>query len=234
MSKIILFSNQKGGIGKSCCTLLSANTLSQQPFNKEVLVIDTDKQKSIAQQRIDDLRGYDGATPYRVESMTVTDFFQKGKGIYKADKENDFIFIDVAGKLDSNLAAEEQEITKYMAIADYLFIPFLAGGFQMNATMPFLKIALKIRSRRKNTARPLKVYGFINMFESRTLDVKFLLEEIEDLKDLVNIDFLDNKLKRYALFRSTDTLTSFYEIAPKGNPEKNLKNWFDELYKIIK
>lgn len=234
MSKIILFSNQKGGIGKSCCTLLAANALSQEPFNKEVLVIDTDKQKSIAQQRIDDLRGYDGATPYRVESMTVTDFFTKGRGIYKADEENDFVFIDVAGKLDSNLSPEEQEITKYISVADFLFIPFLAGGFQMNATMPFLKVALKIRSKRKKSNRPLKVYGFINMFESRTLDVKFLIEEIDDLRDLVNINFLESKLNRYALFRSTDTLTTFYESEPKGNPEKNLKNWFDEIYKIIK
>lgn len=231
---VILIATQKGGVGKSTTTLLLANALSQKPFSKSVLVIDTDKQKSIAQQRIDDLRDFDGGTPYRVDQMTVTDFFKKGDGIYKADKEHDFVFVDVAGKLDNNLKAEEQEISKYISIADYLFIPFITGAFSMNATMPFLKVALKIRSKRKATARPLHVFGFVNMFESRTLDDKFLLEEIDDLKDLVNIEFLDTKLKRYVLFRSTDTLTTFYESNPKGNAEQNLKAWFDEIYKIIK
>ena len=40
MAKIIMFGNQKGGIGKSTLTILTANTLASPEFDYKVLVID--------------------------------------------------------------------------------------------------------------------------------------------------------------------------------------------------
>ena len=37
MAKFIVFGNQKGGIGKTTLTILTATGLSQAPFNKKIL-----------------------------------------------------------------------------------------------------------------------------------------------------------------------------------------------------
>ena len=158
---------------------------------------------------------------------------EKDSGIYDLDKRYEYIFVDVPGKLDNNLPVEQQEITKYLQVTDYLFIPFLPGGLQMEATLEFIKIAIKIRSQRKKDKRPLHLYGFVNMFEQRTLDDRFLLEEIEELRDMINIHFMESKLNRYTIYRNTDTLGSFYLDDPKGKAEQNFKTWFNEFYKII-
>jgi len=228
-----MFANQKGGVGKSTCTMLAANALSQAPFDHSVFVVDSDKQRSIAKKRMSDLQAYDEESPYQVQQMTVKDFLKKDTGIYKLDTQYDYILVDVPGKLDNNLPVEQQEITKYLQIVDVLFIPFLPGGLQMDATLDFLKIAIKARSLRKKDVRPLHIYGFVNMFEQRTLDDRFLLEELAELKDMVNLEFMETKLNRYALYRNSNTLNSFYQESPKGKAEQNFKNWFNEIYKII-
>lgn len=233
MSKILMFANQKGGVGKSTCSMMAANALSQSPFEKKIFLIDGDKQRSIAKKRMSDLQAYDEASPYPVQQMTIKDFLNKDSGIYDLDKRYEYIFVDVPGKLDNNLPVEQQEITKYLQVTDYLFIPFLPGGLQMEATLEFIKIAIKIRSQRKNDKRPLHLYGFVNMFEQRTLDDRFLLEEIEELRDMINIHFMESKLNRYTIYRNTDTLGSFYLDDPKGKAEQNFKTWFNEFYKII-
>ena len=234
MSKIIIFANQKGGVGKSTCTLLAANALSQAPFDKSVFIVDADKQRSIARKRMADLQVYDEESPYQVQQMTIKDFLNEKTGIYKLDNDYDYVFIDVPGKLDNNLPIDQQEITKYLQFVDYLFIPFIPGAFQMDATMDFLKIAMKVKSQRKGKGRDLHIYGFVNLFEQRTLDDKFLLEEIEELQTMINVGFMENKLNRYALYRNTNTLISFYEKEPKAKSEQNFKNWFLEFNKIIK
>ena len=234
MSKIVIFANQKGGVGKSTCTLLAANALSQAPFENSVFIVDADKQRSIARKRMADLQVYDEESPYQVQQMTIKDFLNEKTGIYKLDNDYDYVFIDVPGKLDNNLPIDQQEITKYLQFVDYLFIPFIPGAFQMDATMDFLKIAMKVKSQRKGNGRDLNIYGFVNLFEQRTLDDKFLLEEIEELQTMINVGFMENKLNRYALYRNTNTLISFYEKEPKAKAEQNFKSWFTEFHKIIK
>jgi len=234
MSKIISFLSQKGGIGKSLSTVMAANILSQVPFDHSVFVCDCDKQRSIVTQRTEDLKSFDDATPYPVQQMTVKDFLSEKSGVYKLDKDYDFVFVDVAGKLDDNLKTDQQEIVKYLQLIDYLFIPFVSGLFQMSATLDFIKVAMKVQHKRKSNERPLKIFGYVNMAEERTIDNKIMLEEIEELKAMINIQFLNTSLKRYALFRGSNTLASFYETNPKGKAEQNLKAWFDEFYSIIK
>ncbi|MEM1124067.1 MAG: hypothetical protein AAGJ18_26760, partial [Bacteroidota bacterium] len=120
-----------------------------------------------------------------------------------------------------------------LQFVDYLFIPFVPGAFQMDATLDFLKIAMKVKAQRRGKGRDLNVYGFINLFEQRTLDDRFLLEEIEELQTMINVSFMENKLNRYAMYRNTNTLISFFEKEPRGSAEKNFKNWFIEFNKIV-
>ncbi len=221
MSKIIMFGNQKGGVGKTTLTCLCANAMSTAPFSETVVVVDADKQQSIVKRRLADLQYFDGETPYQVSQMTIGDFQNKNRGIYKLVQDHAYVFVDVAGKLDTNMSVEEQEITKYLQYVHYLFIPFVPGNYSLESSTDYLKTVLKLKAKRDKSGRPLEIIGFVNMSEAQTLDDRFLLEEIEELKVMVNIRWMEAPLSRYALFRNVDTLTSFY--APKSKDRAAIK-----------
>ena len=131
-----MFGNQKGGVGKSTLTSLCANTLSTAPFAKKVLVIDSDPQQSIIRRRLEDLQGYEEATPYKIEAMNLKDL---QRDVAQLDQLYDYIFIDVAGKLDSNIPVEQQEVTKFLQYVDHLFVPFVPGNYSLQSSLDYLK-----------------------------------------------------------------------------------------------
>lgn len=232
MSKIITFGNQKGGVGKTTLTCLCANALSLPPFSRRVLVADCDTQQSIARRRLADLKNTpDILPPYKVEFLTLAELKRDASTL---DKANDFVFLDVPGKLDTGQAAEEQEAAVFLAYSDFLFIPFVPGNYALEATLDYLKPALKLKARRAATPRPLEVIGLVNLYERRTLDDKFLLEEIDELKALVNIRFMETHLNRYALFRNVDTLTTFYEPDSADKARVNFSDFLNEFLQITK
>ena len=67
------------------------------------------------------------------------------------------------------------------------------------------------------------------MFDYRTKDDQFLIDEVEALKAAVSIPFLETKLNRYALYRGTDTITSYYDRNSSDKAVKNFTAFFDEL-----
>lgn len=230
MSKIISFANQKGGVGKSTLTSLAAAALACEPFNYSVYVADIDQQQSLISRRLADLRNNDIIPPFAIEFNTLSQLLSK---IDELDKKHDFIFIDTPGKLDINIAADEQEITKVLFVLDYLFIPIAPGNYNMSATLSFLKIALKVRAQRQ--ARELKIYIVVNMSETRTIDNKFLDDELDELKNYVSIDFLKNRIKRYSKFRAADTLESLFDEKSSERAKVNFTNFIKEFHsKIIK
>ena len=70
MAKFIVFGNQKGGIGKTTLSVLTATGLSQNPFNKKVLLIDNDNQRSVIRLRQYDEENYEEKAPYTIIHMT--------------------------------------------------------------------------------------------------------------------------------------------------------------------
>lgn len=227
-----MFGNQKGGVGKTTLTSLAANSLAAHGYS--VFVVDADKQRSMVKRRTLDLNGFDGKTPYPIQQMTIADFQDKTTGIYKLVNEYDFVLVDAAGKLDTNLPIEQQEISKFLQYVQFLFIPFTGGNYGLESTLDYLKTVLKVKNQRAKVGRPLEVIGFVNMAETRTLDDKHLLEEMDDLKQMVNIKWMDSSLNRYAAFRNVDTLTSFYSDNSKDRAIINFSNWFNEFQKLIK
>ena len=107
--------------------------LSQEPFNLDVCIIDTDRQKSIVEARVYDAEDYEEFS-YDVLDL---DLPQLQEQIYDLDQKYDLIFIDTAGRLDITLDIQQQEITKALMYADYLFIPFRAGNFNLDATLEY-------------------------------------------------------------------------------------------------
>lgn len=230
MAKIITFGNQKGGTGKTTCTVIAANALSNKPFNFDLTVLDCDPQQSIIESRKMDLIGNESILPYRVESSNLATF---QKNAAKYDKENDFLFLDVAGALDINLPFESQEITKYLQYVDFLFIPFLRGNYTLESSIKYLKFALEVQRSRAKTKRPLQIVGFVNKVRTGGRNDAFLNSEIESLKTLVNIPFMENPLKDYVLYEDTDTIESYYKPSSKSKDYLNFKKWFSEFNKIV-
>ena len=229
MSKIITFANQKGGVGKSTLTSLTATALAQPPFNYSVFVADVDQQQSLARRRLNDLKNSERIPPYKLEFKTMPQLLGE---LEEIDKAHDFVFIDAPGKLDASLPADRQEITKVLLIADYLFIPIVPGNYTMEATLDFLKVALRIKAQRKE--RPLDVYALVNMAEPRTIDDVFLREELEELKALINISTMEAPLNRYTLYRAADTLESIYEADSKDKAKAKFAEWLEEFISLIK
>lgn len=231
MAKIILFGNQKGGAGKSTLTALCAGALSGDPFNQSVFVADLDQQQSLIKRRLADLKSFSDIPPYRLEAKTVAELLAD---IADLDQRFDFLFIDSAGKLDANLPGEHQEITKLLLLADILFIPILGGNYALDATIDYLKFALKIKARRP-AERPLEIIGLVNMAEPRTLEDRALNEDIAEIRALIpSLRFMGTALNRYATFRSIDTISSLYEPNAQDRARANFSVWFAEFYELIK
>ena len=232
MSKIIIFGNQKGGVGKSTITCLCANALSQAPFSYKVLVIDNDNQKSIAEARAFDVEDFEEGEipPYKVQAMTLPEI---QSAIGELDKEYDIIFIDTAGKLDTDIPIENQEITKGLMYADYLFLPFRAGNFNLDATLPYLDLLLKVQKQREESLRGLKITGFINMYRQRSKMNDLLISEVKHLK-AGGLKFMVNRMGNYTLFEDIDTLSSMYDEDTNNKAKLNFTVWLNELIQLIR
>jgi len=229
MGKIVAFGNQKGGVGKSTVIAMAANALSQAPFNINLCVIDCDRQQSLVEAR--SFEEEDPADlPYTILGLSLEELQNK---IYDLDKEYDLILIDTAGRLDHTVAVENQEITKALMYADYLFIPFRAGSFNLEASMEYLKVANKLQALRANSARPLKYYGFVNMYKDRSRTNAFLVSEIEHLRS-EGIPFMLCRLRNYTLFEEIDTITSYYNVNANNKAKLNFTVSLNEFVKILK
>jgi chromosome partitioning protein len=231
MSKIIMIGNQKGGVGKTAVSTMAATALCQSPFNLKTCVIDLDNQKSVIRSRKFDLRAYQTEeVPFQVLDYGIADL---QKNIAQLDKEYQLIIIDVAGKLDNTQPFEVQEISKALMYVDCLFIPFVAGNYNLESTIDYFKFIKTVQQQRAIQPRPLKVFGFVNMFRGRSRANSFLSEDLELLQKTENLVMLDTALNDYALFREADTITSIYDAGSSETAKVNFLNFINELLTVI-
>ena len=230
MSKIALFGSQKGGVGKSTLTALTAAALSSPPFSRRVYVADLDPQQSLIRRRLADLRDFDGIPPYKLEALTLAELLGE---VDRLDRDFDLVLLDVHGKLDAHLNADAQEITKLLLLADVLFIPIVPGNFSLDSTLDYLKTALKVKARRAD--RPLEIFALVNMHEPGTIDARLLGEEIAEIRAMIPaLRVINTPLNRYATFRAIDTLASLYDPTSADKARANFREWIEELAEILK
>lgn len=236
MAKIIMFGNQKGGIGKSTLSILTANALTAPEFDYKVLVIDNDIQRSIFS-----IRQYDEEIvkeeyenfdfPYDVKALT---YHQLREKIVDFDQDYDFIFIDTPGRIDLEQEIKQQEITKLLSFVDYVFVPFKGGALNLDSTLRYAKLLLDIQELRKEKVRPLNLYGLVNFYRKNAITGQELSEEIEFLESNTNIQFMKAKMKQYALYERLNTYESIYHSGRTSNKAKqNFSTWFDEFLRIV-
>ena len=231
MAKIIMIGNQKGGCGKTAVTVMAATALSQEPCNLRTVVIDLDPQKSVIRARKLDLKAYQtDVAPFDVLNYSIGDL---QTNIKRLDKEYQLIFIDVAGKMDNTQPIETQEITKALMYVDCLFIPFVAGNYNLESTVDYFNFIRQIQNIRALQNRNLQAYGFINLQKARSKANALLNEDLEILKESENLKMLVNGLNDYSLFRDADTITSLYDPLSTNSAKHNFSSFTNELIKII-
>jgi len=136
MGKIITFSNQKGGSGK---TTLSANLAVLWSNSRyKVAVVDADTQKSLTYW-LDARKKYYGEKEvgidvYPYEASTVIEITKQIKRKY------DFIIIDSPPSITYNTI-------QILRSADRVFVPVLPSPVDLMATLPFLKLAKQERKK---------------------------------------------------------------------------------------
>jgi chromosome partitioning protein len=224
MTKVVVVGNRKGGVGKSTLTMMMATALSQKPFNKRVLVIDADDQQSLVKFRNDDLADDLRATPtYKIISC-LNDIERLFEIIQRAKASHDYIFIDVAGRLDDFTK-------KVLFYVDLVIVPFQAGNFSLESTFDYVEFALKVSQKRQaNNLTPINILGFVNMYMKRRTRYRDAKEDLEAFDTYVTV--MENHLGFYATFMDADTLNSIYSEKSSETSRRNFRVWMNELIKL--
>ncbi|WP_417443276.1 AAA family ATPase [Joostella sp.] len=149
MSKIILITHQKGGVGKSTLTFNLAQNLSQ---STKVAVLDFDLQGSLSQ--LSEL----------VTDIDIIPFTENVTAISEMDY--DFIFIDTPPYLSNHLP-------QLIQLADLIIVPTKAGILDLLA----IKSTLELIKQEEKSENALVVFNMIKANTTLTLDILIGLEE---------------------------------------------------------
>ncbi len=155
---IIVFGNQKGGVGKTTLCTLFANYIAS--MGKKTLVIDCDNQQTISEKRKADERKYpDARFPYNVQAFNIANdenvfnLMQKLKGM------KGVILIDAPG----NLA--QQGLIHIFSQADYVVCPFQYETTSVNSTATF--ILFLERLKQNIPSMKTKIFFVVNRHDKR-------------------------------------------------------------------
>ena len=136
MGKVIAFSNQKGGSGKSTLSANIAVLWSNSGY--KVAVIDADAQKSLTYW-LTERKKYYGENDIGINSYQF-DIRNLNEELKTIKRKYDFILIDSP----PSITFETIQIVK---VANGLFVPVQPSPLDLMATLPFLQIA---KQERKN------------------------------------------------------------------------------------
>ncbi len=144
---IILFANQKGGVGKSTLSVLFSNYLTLAK-NKPVKVYDMDFQRSLY-NKAQAAEVIENSPLYPVEAAELSQFGAIRK---KADKEENRVsIIDLAGKMD------DDELVPVFRNSDLILCPFSYDEYSVSSTIEFSFVILKINPKAKIIFIPNRV-----------------------------------------------------------------------------
>lgn len=136
-NRIIVFANQKGGVGKSTLCLLLANYLNWKKEN--VCIIDTDLQQTIAGIRKDDKEFYGDTEPYAIQGFDIStpDVMQQ---LMNNSKQLDgYVLMDAPGNMN------QDGLIPMFTNADYIICPFRYDKVSLSSTGDFVRALQMIR-----------------------------------------------------------------------------------------
>lgn len=132
-NRIIVFANQKGGVGKSTLCILFANYLAYK--HKPVCIIDTDLQKTIFMQRRKDSEIFDDReAPYSVQDFDVTDPDTMQQLMDSARQVDGYVLFDSPGNVS------EDGLVPMFTNADYIVCPYEYEDKTLDSTGVFVQV----------------------------------------------------------------------------------------------
>lgn len=159
-AKIIVFANQKGGVGKTTLCALFANHLAAD--SQSVSVKDADLQASIVNHRKDDIAQRPEVEPeWAVEWVDAT----KQNGMEKAIKrwrgEADYVVVDAPGSLALNGMAP------ILSAADVVVVPMTFDHDVLQSTFSFLKVVRRLNKDARFVIVPNRIDPRVGTAEER-------------------------------------------------------------------
>ena len=136
-NKIIVFANQKGGVGKSTLCILLADYLAY--WKKDVCIIDTDLQQSASLQREQDRQTCGEDEPYSIQSFEVTDPKTMQMLMENAQSQDGFVLFDAPGTI------KDDGLAPMFIYADYIICPFEYELKSLSSTRTFIQVINKLR-----------------------------------------------------------------------------------------
>jgi chromosome partitioning protein len=134
---IILFANQKGGVGKSTLAVLFANYLSLVQ-NKEVVIFDMDNQRSIY-NKVQAAQVLENKPLYEVEAAEMEQFSTINEIV--REKEGLITILDVAGNI------ENDNLIPIFKGVDLIICPFAYDEFSVGATIDFSEVVRTLNEK---------------------------------------------------------------------------------------
>jgi chromosome partitioning protein len=147
-------------VGKSTLAILCANHLSQ---SSNVFLMDTDRQRSILDQRRDDTEIYgEEEMKYGIEFFRLSTVEESESLMQKtrAELKNTTVLIDIPGNITDDY------IAPLLLHADYIVCPYQYEGKVLESTSTFIQVIQKLRKIRPNDMKAVLLM-VPNMIDSR-------------------------------------------------------------------
>ncbi|MDR2968105.1 MAG: ParA family protein [Tannerellaceae bacterium] len=246
----VAFSTQKGGMGKTAVTVLTASYLHYvKGYRVAVLDCDFPQHSIVSERRRDEklitgnahfkrmafeLFREGGVKAYRVKGSTPETAIEDAEALIAAsDKPFDVVFFDLPGTLNS------RGVVQTLATMDYIFIPVSADRLVLESTLQYATMLHEnIVSVGKGRIRGLHL--FWNMVDGREKSPLYEAYEgaIEELNLQVMKTSLPNSIRfrkemseeRNSIFRST--LFPADRALLKGSNVDELANEICEILKL--
>ena len=212
MGKIILFTNVKGGVGKTTLCSVFATFLSQS--GRPVAVVDADIQQSVSGHRRMDLEERpDAAIPWPVKTLAGMSTEEVANAMVNLRNLSCDVLIDCPGNIiDPNLKAINTN-------ADIAVIPIHYDKDTLNASLDFIQMF-----KAKFNARMFFVPNGISGIDENREKVRLLRDKAKAILEPYGI--LTARIKRTSVVADYDTLlplTSYQRNAVKYSFEPIIK-----------
>lgn len=215
-NKIIVFANQKGGVGKTTLCTMFANYLAKK--GEGVLVIDADVQQTISNMRKSDIA--EGLDPiYNVQVMNIEKVNEVNAIMEKVLEVGGFVLIDAPGTLSQN------GLIPIFANSDFIVCPYQYEKTAISSTVTFIKTVAVMK--KKIEGMNTKMIFVPNRIDSRigtAAELELWQKTDESLKALGTVT------PRIAYKSDMQRYNSIDMPAPQ---EKIVKECFDALYRSV-
>jgi len=191
MNKFILFSNIKGGVGKTTLSAHFTEYLAEHEY--PVAAVDADLQASLSRHRERDVKE-DPKRPLPWEVIKLNTFDgEKVKAVVKKLKQVDgIIVVDCPGNLNDN------NLSILFEAADFIVVPMAFDVDTIDATNIFISVVKK-----RSKAKLLFLPNRINVSEGRAQDLAI---RDKDIKDLNKVGKVMPRIKQSVIIKRYTTI----------------------------